>query len=60
MSHDPGEFTLRLRESRESGGAAMDQLVPLVYDDLRRIARRTLRRASPGASLQPTEIVHET
>ena len=39
--------------------AALDRLVPLLYDDLRRVARRHLRRESPGHSLQATALVHE-
>jgi len=38
---------------------ALDRLVPLLYDDLRRVARRHLRRERPGHSLQPTALVHE-
>jgi len=39
--------------------AALDRLVPLLYDDLRRVARRHLRQESPGHSLQATALVHE-
>jgi RNA polymerase sigma factor (TIGR02999 family) len=39
--------------------AALDRLVPLVYDDLRRVARGHLRREHPGHSLQATALVHE-
>jgi RNA polymerase sigma factor (TIGR02999 family) len=39
--------------------AAAEQLLPLVYDTLRLLARRYLRREGPGQSLQPTELVHE-
>jgi RNA polymerase sigma-70 factor, ECF subfamily len=38
---------------------ALDQLVPLVYDDLRRLAARQMRRERAGHSLQPTALVHE-
>jgi RNA polymerase sigma-70 factor, ECF subfamily len=38
---------------------AMDLLVPLVYDDLRQIARAQLRRRLPGQSLDTTGLVHE-
>lgn len=37
----------------------VDELVPLVYDELRRVAARYLRRESPGNSWQPTALVHE-
>jgi len=39
--------------------AALDRLVPLVYDELRRLARRRLRGESPGHALQATALVHE-
>jgi RNA polymerase sigma factor (TIGR02999 family) len=38
---------------------ALDQLVPLVYDDLRRLAAGYLGRETPGHALQPTALVHE-
>ena len=38
---------------------ALDALVPIVYDELRRQARRALRRESVGHTLQPTALVHE-
>lgn len=44
-----------------SGGdhAALDQLIPLVYNELRRMASGYLRRRMAHNSLQPTAIVHE-
>jgi RNA polymerase sigma-70 factor (ECF subfamily) len=39
--------------------AALDRLLPLLYDDLRRVARGHLRRERPGHSLQATALVHE-
>ena len=39
--------------------AALDQLLPLVNDELRRLARHYLRRESPGHTLQPTALVNE-
>ncbi len=38
---------------------ALARLMPLVYGELRRIARTQLRRESPGQTLQPTALVHE-
>jgi RNA polymerase sigma factor (TIGR02999 family) len=43
----------------EGDTTALDRLVPLVYDDLRRVARGHLRRERPGHSLQATALVHE-
>jgi RNA polymerase sigma factor (TIGR02999 family) len=39
--------------------AAMDELMPVIYDDLRRMARAFLRRERPGHTLQPTALVNE-
>ncbi len=39
--------------------AALDQLVPIVYEELHRQAQRYLRRESPGHTLQTTALVHE-
>ena len=38
---------------------ATEQLLPLVYDDLRRLAARELDREPSGHTLQPTALVHE-
>lgn len=38
---------------------ALEQLMPLVYDELRRLARAYMRRERPGHTLQSTALVHE-
>lgn len=38
---------------------AAEQLLPLVYDELRRIAAYKMAQESPGHTLQPTALVHE-
>ena len=38
---------------------ALGAVIPLVYDELRRIARRNLRKERPGHTLQSTALVHE-
>ena len=38
---------------------ALEQLLPLVYSELRRIAARQLKNERPGHTLQPTALVHE-
>jgi RNA polymerase sigma factor (TIGR02999 family) len=44
----------------ESGDSlAAEQLLTLVYDDLRRLAARRLAHEAPGQTLQPTALVHE-
>jgi RNA polymerase sigma factor (sigma-70 family) len=37
----------------------MEELVPLVYDELRRVAEQYFRKQPPGFTLRPTELVHE-
>ena len=44
----------------EQGDArAAEQLLPLVYDELRRLAARKLAEEKPGQTLDPTALVHE-
>jgi RNA polymerase sigma factor (TIGR02999 family) len=43
----------------QGDAAALDRLVPLLYDDLRRVARGHLRRERPGHTLQASALVHE-
>lgn len=43
----------------EGDALALEKLIPIVYDELRRLARRYLRRERAGHSLQSTELVHE-
>jgi RNA polymerase sigma factor (TIGR02999 family) len=38
---------------------ALDEMLPLVYDELRRVASRYLQRERPGHTLQGTALVHE-
>src|SRR5689334_21698301 len=56
----PGsEITGLLERWGEGDDSAFDQLVPLVYDELRRIARSYMRKEEPNHTLQPTALVHE-
>lgn len=56
----PGEITRLLREVRGGDRSAFDRLLPLVYDSLREISRRQLRRRGGDVELRTTELVHET
>lgn len=50
----------RILSAMEHGNrAAADQLLPLVYDELRRLAAQKLAYENPGHTLQPTALVHE-
>ena len=59
-SAEPGTVTAWLTRWRAGDRAAAEHVVPLVYDELRRVARRQLRRESPDHTLSPTALVHET
>jgi len=56
---DARTVTLLLRDLAGGDQAALDRLVPLVYEELRRIAEGQLRRERPGHTLQPSALVHE-
>jgi len=56
---DTARITELLLAVSDGGRDALDQLVPLVYNDLRRVAAAQLRREAPGHSLQPTSLLHE-
>ena len=50
----------RILSAIEQGDShAADQLLPLVYDELRRLAAQKLAREAPGQTLQATALVHE-
>ena len=53
------DVTQLLRAWREGDQSALDRLTPVVYQDLRRLARRHLLAERAGHSLQPTALVHE-
>src|SRR6266496_311408 len=50
----------RILQSLESGDAkAADELLPLVYGELRKLAAARMANEAPGQTLQPTALVHE-
>jgi RNA polymerase sigma factor (TIGR02999 family) len=53
------EVTQLLRRVRAGDADAREQLFPLVYEELRQVARRALRRERPDHTLRATELVHE-
>ena len=55
----PQEVTTLLEAWSRGDVAARDQLVPLVYTELRRRASQYLRQVEPGQTLQATSLVHE-
>jgi len=56
---DVGEVTRLLRAAHEGDSAALDRLVPLVYEDLRRLAQRQLGHEYGERTLSATALVHE-
>jgi RNA polymerase sigma factor (TIGR02999 family) len=56
---DSGEVTRLLGEMGRGNEDAANQLLPLVYDELRRLARSYFRRERSDHTLQPTALVHE-
>ncbi len=59
MKASPGEVTRLLAAWNGGQKEALDRLLPLVYHDLRRLARRYLNEERTGHTLQPTALVHE-
>jgi RNA polymerase sigma factor (TIGR02999 family) len=53
------EVTRLLVDWGNGDQAALDELIPLVYDELRRMARRYMRRESQGHTLQTSALVNE-
>lgn len=56
----PGEVTRLLAAARAGDDDALQRVVPLVYEDLRALARRQLRRENAGHTLGATALVHES
>src|SRR6059036_3606679 len=60
----PGEragddISTLLRAWSDGEQSALDRLIPIVYDELRGLARRYMKRERPGHSLQTTALVNE-
>jgi len=59
MPPESPEITALLKAWGNGDAAALDQLTPLVYDELRRLARRYMRNERAGNTLQTTALVNE-
>ena len=60
MSTDHQEPVTRMLQAAAAGDqTASADLLPLVYDELRALAKARLKREAPGQTLQPTALVHE-
>lgn len=58
-SRSAGEITRLLHAASGGNRVAFDELVPLVYDELHRIATNRIRAEPVGHTLSPTALVHE-
>jgi RNA polymerase sigma factor (TIGR02999 family) len=54
-----GDVTLILKAIERGEKQASEELLPLVYDELRRLAAARMAREAAGQTLQPTALVHE-
>ncbi len=59
-SPQPGNVTQLLRAVRSGNDAALEQVLELMYEDLRALAQRQLGKEYVTRSLEPTALVHET
>jgi RNA polymerase sigma-70 factor (ECF subfamily) len=59
QSADPQEVTILLRKVSQGDSDAVGRLIPLVLDELRRLARQQLQREASDHTLQPTALVNE-
>src|SRR5664279_1739787 len=55
----PEDVTELLQAWSRGDQSAFEQLAPIVYAELRRLARRYMARERPDHTLQPTALVHE-
>ena len=54
-----GQITQALQAVGRGGGGASEDLLPLVYEELRRLAAARMAQEAAGQTLQPTALVHE-
>ena len=59
MEPSNGEVTRLLQDVSVGNREALDKLLPLVYDELRKLAAYKMANERPGQTLQPTALVHD-
>jgi RNA polymerase sigma factor (TIGR02999 family) len=59
MAPESGQVTQLLERVRDGDRSATDELLPLLYDELRAVAGRVMKDQHEAATLQPTALVHE-
>jgi RNA polymerase sigma factor (TIGR02999 family) len=57
--HFVDDITVVLREIETGGAPAAERLLPLVYEELRKLAAAKMAKEAAGQTLQPTALVHE-
>ena len=60
VSDDAGRVTQLLLRWSDGDHSALDRLIPIIYDDLLRLARAQLNREHRECTLQPHDLVHES
>jgi RNA polymerase sigma-70 factor, ECF subfamily len=60
MCPDAGEVTLLLKAMQSGDPTASEKLLPLVYEELHRLAKSYMRRERGDHTLQPTALINET
>ncbi len=53
------DVTRILEQHKAGSDSVLDQLLPILYEELRSLARSQLKRGNPNQTLQPTALVHE-
>ena len=59
MEQTVPDVTRILEQVKNNGGASSEELLPIVYDELRKLASARIANESPGQTLQATALVHE-
>jgi RNA polymerase sigma factor (TIGR02999 family) len=59
MAYTMSQITRVLDEIQQGKEEAADELLPLVYEELRKLAAHKMAGETPGQTLQPTALVHE-
>jgi DNA-directed RNA polymerase specialized sigma24 family protein len=59
VAETPQGLTVILGRARNGDERAREELIALIYDELRRVASRLMRRERPDRTLAPTAVVHE-
>lgn len=59
MAAKPNDITQLLWKWSEEGSAALEDLVPLIYPELRRLARKYMKLENPGHTLQTSALINE-